>query len=72
MSLFGVNDDNCFSEIYSKTDIDNKLSGKSNTNHNHDSAYTKSDEIRKIKKLTQSQYNALSTKEASTLYIIVG
>ena len=26
----------------------------------------------KIKKLTQAQYNALSSKDASTIYLIVG
>lgn len=26
----------------------------------------------KIKKLTQAQYNALQTKDASTIYLIVG
>lgn len=40
--------------------------------HNHDATYVKSTQVRDIVSLTQAAYDALGTKVATTLYVIVG
>lgn len=52
--------------IYSTTQPQAVIGGEAETN------ILTSSEITKIKKLTQSEYDALSTKDESTFYVIVG
>ncbi len=56
---------------------DSKASGThthdySPTGHTHDSVQTAQGNTLKFSRLTQAQYDALGTKDANTLYLIVG
>lgn len=69
---------------YTETETDTLLAGKANTSHTHaisdvtglqaalDSKVVNGGSVATILKITQAAYDALGTKDANTLYVIVG
>lgn len=57
--------------ISDTTGLQTALDGKSGTSHGHTGMVTSS-EITVIRQLTQAQYDALSPKVSTTLYVVVG